>query len=354
MQITFDPTDKREADYVRKMLGMQLPSGHDVAGSTHVVNNSTTFVSKELQERAQGIAADDMPDVGADRPRSGEVVIHSYEDAPSAVPLAPPAPSTAAADLFPTVPAVPVASIPPAPPVPSPPAVAVPPVPSAPAAPAAQASLAELDKNGLPWDERIHAGTKAKNADGSWRQRRGLNDEGLVKRVEAELRQLVANNATSAAPLSPTPAQPVEGAELSSNMTAGVSATASPVTAPAVSVPPAPSVATVVVPPPPVTPATPPAVPAPPALAGAPTPTIPPAPPVPPAASTPAPEVNFYQLMDMITKAISGGRLTDVQINEQMAFEGIQPTEIGLLAGDAVKTQAVANRLHALLGGAGV
>lgn len=318
MQITFDPTDKREADYVRKMLGMQLPSGHDVAGSTHVVNNSTTFISKELQERVETIAHEDRPDTGMD-------------DASFALAQqsAPPAPSTAAADLFPTVPAVPSASLPPAPPVPSPPAVVVPPAPPAPVASAAQASLAELDKNGLPWDERIHAGTKAKNADGSWRQRRGLNDEALVKRVEAELRQLVANNATSAAPLSPAA-----------------------ISAPAVgSPPPAPSAATVAVPLPPVTPATPPAVPAPPVPAGASVTTVPPAPPVPPAASTPAPEVNFYQLLDMITKAISGGRLTEAQINEQMAFEGIQPTEIGLLAGDAVKTQAVANRLHALLGG---
>jgi hypothetical protein len=44
-----------------------------------------------------------------------------------------------------------------------------------------------LDIQGLPWDERIHAANKTKNADNSWRKRRGV-DAGLVAQVEAELR----------------------------------------------------------------------------------------------------------------------------------------------------------------------
>lgn len=52
------------------------------------------------------------------------------------------------------------------------------------------------DKNGLPWDERIHAGTKALNADGTWKKRRGV-DDATVATVTAEL--------TGAAP-TPTPA----------------------------------------------------------------------------------------------------------------------------------------------------
>ena len=52
------------------------------------------------------------------------------------------------------------------------------------------------DKNGLPWDERIHAGTKALNADGTWKKRRGV-DDATVAAVTAEL--------TGAAP-APTPA----------------------------------------------------------------------------------------------------------------------------------------------------
>jgi hypothetical protein len=49
----------------------------------------------------------------------------------------------------------------------------------------------ELDKNGLPWDERIHAGTKSKKADGSWKAKRGV-DKDFVAQVEAELRAAMA------------------------------------------------------------------------------------------------------------------------------------------------------------------
>lgn len=49
----------------------------------------------------------------------------------------------------------------------------------------------EVDVNGLPWDARIHAGNRAKIADGSWRRRRGVDAE-LVTTVEAELRALMA------------------------------------------------------------------------------------------------------------------------------------------------------------------
>lgn len=37
------------------------------------------------------------------------------------------------------------------------------------------------------WDERIHAASKTRNSDGSWRKKRGVSDE-LVAAVEAELR----------------------------------------------------------------------------------------------------------------------------------------------------------------------
>ena len=123
----------------------------------------------------------------------------------------PPAPSTAVAEAPPTAPV--------APPVTSAPTVAVPPAPptvpaaAAPAAPAAPSSPAgiEVDADGLPWDARIHANSKEgkpKNADGRWRQRRGLNDAALKARVEAELRQ--AMGAAASVPVVPTvPAPPV-------------------------------------------------------------------------------------------------------------------------------------------------
>jgi len=49
----------------------------------------------------------------------------------------------------------------------------------------------ELDANGLPWDARIHAGSKAKLQDGTWRKKRGVDDEDYNRIVE-ELKQLMS------------------------------------------------------------------------------------------------------------------------------------------------------------------
>lgn len=45
---------------------------------------------------------------------------------------------------------------------------------------------AELDINGLPWDDRIHSSSKNKNADGSWRGRKGVAPP-IIAKVKAEL-----------------------------------------------------------------------------------------------------------------------------------------------------------------------
>lgn len=70
-------------------------------------------------------------------------------------------------------------------------------IPGVPAAPAMQAGTpanvggVDLDAKGLPWDARIHAksgnGGGVKNADGTWRAKRGV-DAAFVAQVEAELR----------------------------------------------------------------------------------------------------------------------------------------------------------------------
>lgn len=57
------------------------------------------------------------------------------------------------------------------------------------AAPSNPASGVEVDKDGLPWDGRIHSESKAKNKDGTWRARRNLPD-GVAATVTAELRSL--------------------------------------------------------------------------------------------------------------------------------------------------------------------
>lgn len=101
------------------------------------------------------------------------------------------------------------------PPAAAPPYV-VPPPPVAPPSPEANAAAGgttpivpagtapELDKDGFPWDKRIHSETPKKNADGTWRRRRNLDNPTLVA-VEAELRARVP---VSAAPLIPPPPAP--------------------------------------------------------------------------------------------------------------------------------------------------
>lgn len=134
-----------------------------------------------------------------------------------AVPFAPPTAAPFSAGVAPSlnVPggplggdqAAPTGAYPSAPPT-APAAVA----PTAGAMAASPANGVDLDIHGLPWDERIHAGTKRKNADGSWTAKRGLNDPALLQRVQAELRARVAGQGPAAtpaaAPVAPAPVAP--------------------------------------------------------------------------------------------------------------------------------------------------
>lgn len=88
------------------------------------------------------------------------------------------------------------------------------PVPTQPASPTAPPSGGvQLDKDGLPWDARIHASSRAQNADGTWRLKRGLADD-FKNKVIAELRQVMAIPAAgpqlvqAAPPPPPAPAAP--------------------------------------------------------------------------------------------------------------------------------------------------
>lgn len=100
----------------------------------------------------------------------------------------------------------------------------------------------ELDTAGLPWHADIHASSKTKNDDGTWRKKRGV-DKATVTRVEAELRQVQAAPApvnstpppsaaipspsaavvppamTAAQPASPPPGIPVPGANIANPYT---------------------------------------------------------------------------------------------------------------------------------------
>lgn len=88
----------------------------------------------------------------------------------------------------------------------------------------AQVANAELDKDNLPWDARIHASTKTKTQKGMWTRKKGLADS-TYDAIVAELRQQYA---------APTPAAPVAPA------TPAVTVPGVP-TAPAVSIPTAPA-----------------------------------------------------------------------------------------------------------------
>ena len=77
----------------------------------------------------------------------------------------------------------------------------VPVVPTAPAAPLVPppppaAPVAETDVSGMPWDARIHAGTKTKKKDGTWKARKGV-PQPFFASVVAEIRPAVAAVPTS-------------------------------------------------------------------------------------------------------------------------------------------------------------
>lgn len=98
-------------------------------------------------------------------------------------------------------PVAPVAPVQPAPPAQSEPAAPGPvATPEPPAAEAPQTG-SETDRDGLPWDERIHASSRAKVKDGTWRKRKGVNDD-YYAQVVAELKG--APQQQPAAPVTPS------------------------------------------------------------------------------------------------------------------------------------------------------
>lgn len=83
----------------------------------------------------------------------------------------------------------------------------IPPMPSGDAddddnGPPAVVAAGTVDKDGLPWDERIHAKSKATNADGTWRKRRNV-DDATVAMVETQLRAGSPAPFVPAAPVTP-------------------------------------------------------------------------------------------------------------------------------------------------------
>lgn len=113
----------------------------------------------------------------------------------------------------------------------------------------------DVDKNGMPWDVRIHAGTKTKNADGTWRYKRGVQPAS-IKIVEDELRAVMAlpnvasgaSGATASTPaapnaatIAPPPPPPPASAAASPALPAPTGPAPSPVAAQGIAGPASPS-----------------------------------------------------------------------------------------------------------------
>lgn len=183
---------------------------------------------------------------------------------------------------------------------------------------AASAPAPSVDAAGLPWDARIHAGTKAVNADGRWKKRKGVQPLDVTK-VEAELRAQMAAGGAAPAPVAETvpaapqaPAAPVP-------LPPGAAASATPGDA----VPQVPA-------------------------APAPVPTPPPAPVAAPAAMT------FPQLMARITAMMREGKLVGTDTADAVVAvcgAGVALADLARRPGDV---QAVADYLDAMAAAKGV
>lgn len=179
------------------MLEVKISGGADeiaalfqrLGGSMHGPSIATLVGTGALVASAAVIDPLDNPENGGEFPKAppGPEVFGSASAAP-----APEASNVPGPEVFGNAAA-------PAPgPAPTPPGPA--PVPTG-------AVATELDKNGLPWDGRIHASTKKKNADNSWMAKRNL-DPAVKVAVEAELRQLLSFPAPPGPGPAPVPNAP--------------------------------------------------------------------------------------------------------------------------------------------------
>jgi hypothetical protein len=168
-----------------------------------------------------------------------------------------------------------------------------------------------FDSAGIPWDERIHSGTKGTNADGTWKRRRNTPDA----KFNAVMEELKARGV--APTTTPPPAAP-----------AAVQAAVNAATAPAPAVPPAPQF-----------------------VPGVPPTTL--APMVAPmnmTAPAPAPQpeqpagMQFGDFMPRVNAAIQGGRFTMERLTGEF-LPAWQLQNVGQLAADPVTTLAFYNWL---------
>ncbi len=287
-----------------------------------------------LAPRAIG---DDNPETGTPQPSEafGGSTVVAPEVATALAPSVPdaggPSPEAAFGGNAAGAPTAPIAAAPVGTPA------APPPAPGASAPPGVT-----LDKNGLPWDARIHAkaatGGGTLNADGTWRAKRGLNDEALVKRIEAELRAVLAAPGPVAAgnvPLPPGASSPTASATPGASSPSPAAAPAQSVAAPPSPVPPAPDAGNVA----PLPPA---------AIAAPPAPSVPLSPVGAPGLQ---PTSNYVELVQQIAAAMTAGKLNDTEITAACLEFGIP--SLPLLGTRLDLVSSVSSRVNQILASKG-
>jgi len=286
-------------DALSKALADAVTSGTGMVKMEHVPLAEIHDAGVNELEALQHDHESTMPEAAFGKPDTGALeAAAAFGGQQGAAPLA--------ASIPPTAPASTVAQSAPAPTAPT----TTTPGPVSLAAGAAPAGV-ELDKHGLPWDNRIHAESKAKIADGTWRKKRNL-DPTVLATVEAELRQVMG------APSSPLVASTVPSAPTPPL------ATAAPDT---VSLPTA-SVSPAVVPPPPA-----------------------PVPAAPGAEVGQDPRAQFVALIGRASAAIQAGKVTQEEINQ--ACQAVGVPALPLLANRLDLVATVAASIDAIIASRG-
>lgn len=311
MQISVDPAalsqEQREA-----VAGFILAYPSSAGTCGHAVAEIPAFIHKDTADAG-------LVEVGrtiAPAVNELEVLQHDHE---STLPVAafgqpvvdeaaaafgvPPAPLGVSVPLAVSTPAIAAGSI-----VAPPPPANTAPITTTPGVASSVAGV-DLDAKGMPWDNRIHAESKGKIADGTWRKKRNL-DPTLLATVEAELRQLMG--ASVAAPLAPTtaPIAPTPPLAPAAPVTANLpTASVSPV----VTAPPAPAVA-----------------------------------PAAPAGEVPADaRAQFVALVGRASAAIQGQKVTQAEVNQCCVDAGVPA--LPLLANRLDLVAQVAAHIDALI-----
>jgi len=78
----------------------------------------------------------------------------------------------------------------------------------------------QVDADGLPWNEDIHASSKAKNKDGTWRRKRGVTDEQVAEyaaRFDSSVPPEQFGDDDTPAPGETEPSKPINDTPIASN-----------------------------------------------------------------------------------------------------------------------------------------